>query len=160
MSEAVVTGIAGFAAYLLVVIVLLRVMRAAPSVIATGASLVVYVGTVILSSMVMSHVWFWPLSAVYWFLALCFLMIFGALYKSISFRVLLDLSLQPQHADRYDAILGRYIEGESYQDRIRVLLASGLAHGDASGLRLTSKGRRLSALLDRLQKIYKIERSG
>jgi hypothetical protein len=161
MTDALITGVTGFAAYLAVVFVLLRTLdRVAPSQTVTLASAVVYVGTMAVASLVTIRVWFWPVSATYWFLTLCFLMIFGAVYKSVSFRVLLDLSRQPNRSDRYDALLSRSIEEDSYRDRVRVLVESGLASRDTAGLRLTPKGRRLAAVLAGLHRAYRIERSG
>jgi hypothetical protein len=161
MRTAVATGLAGFAAYLLLVIVLLRTLRGmAPSLVVTIASIVAYVGTVATALASDSTVLFWPLSASYWFFALCFLMVFGAIYKSISLRILLDLSKRPHRTDRYESVLSRYVEGESYQDRLTVMLTAGLVVGGAQALRLTTKGRRLAGTVDRIQTMYKIERSG
>lgn len=161
MREAFTTGMIGFAAYLFVVVILLRALNGvAASVVVTVTSVIAYVGILAAAVVARPQVWFWPLSASYWFLTLCFLMVFGAIYKSISLRILLDLSQRPQRADRYDAILSRYIEGESFQDRLRVMLAAGLATRGSRGLQLTTKGRRLAAAVSRLQTLYKIERSG
>jgi hypothetical protein len=161
VREAIATGTIGFGAYLLLVFIGLRALRGvAASAVVTGASVIVYFGTVAAATVFGSVVRFWPLSATYWFLALCFLMVFGAIYKSISLRILLDLLRRPHGTDRYDAVLGRYIEGDSYPNRLQVMVDSGLAVRDSRELRLTDKGRRLAAAVARLQALYKIERSG
>jgi hypothetical protein len=161
MKEAITTGMVGFAAYLLLVLVLLRVLnRVAPSLVVTVSSFVAYVATLAAAVVFRSYVWFWPLSATYWFLALFFLMIFGAIYKSVSFRILLDLSQRPRRTDRYDSVLSRYVEQESYQNRLRVMVTAGLAVRRAADLELTPKGRRLAGAVARIQALYKIERSG
>ena len=45
------------------------------------------------------------MSIVFWFATLLFLMAFGALYKSVSLRILLDLLDRPGHAGLYSAVL-------------------------------------------------------
>lgn len=154
-------GMIGFAVYLLLVLVALRALRrVAASAIVTGAAVVTYVGLVAVAGASGTAVRFWPLSASYWFPSLCFLMVFGAIYKSISLRILSDLIDRPACADRYDAVLGRCIEGDSYPNRLQVMADAGLAVRGASDLCLTPKGRRLAASVARLQALYKIERSG
>ena len=106
------------------------------------------------------RVLFWPLSASYWFLAFCFLMAFGAIYKSISLRILLDLLDRPNRSESYEAILERYVQHESYQDRLGILVADGLATREHAAFQLTRKGRRIAATAHAVQRLFKIERSG
>src|SRR5205823_13309236 len=103
---------------------------------------------------------FWALSAAYWFLVLSFLMVFGAIYKSISLRILLDLLERPQHRDSYEAILDRYVVHESYRDRTRILIAHGLATFGDPGLHLTRRGQRIAVGVSQLQRFFKIKESG
>jgi hypothetical protein len=106
------------------------------------------------------RVLFWPLSASYWFLTLCFLMAFGAIYKSISLRILLDLLDRPNRSESGEAILKRYVQHESYRDRLRILVTDGLATREHAGFQLTRKGRRIAATARAVQRLFRIERSG
>ena len=161
MKQALSFGVAGFTAYVGTVLVMLRVShRTTPALVVTASSLVVYVTMIAVAASLGRPVLFWPASATYWFLAACFLMGFGAIYKSISLRILLDLLNRPGRADRYEGILNRYVQEESYQRRLSVLQEAGLAIRGAAGYEVTPKGRRLAAVVDALQRLFRIESSG
>ena len=89
-----------------------------------------------------------------------FLMAFGALYKSISLRILLDLLDRPGHAGLYSAILARYVAAESFENRLTVMQENGFAVPTPAGYALTDKGRRLAGLVGVLHRLFAIERSG
>jgi hypothetical protein len=161
MKQALGVGVAGFAVYVAAALVLLRVSnRMSPALLVTTAGLAVYAAVLGVAVMSGPGVLFWPMSAAYWFLTLAFLMGFGAIYKSISLRILLDLLDRPGHADRYEAILNRYVQHESYQHRLSVLTEGGLARRGPAGCEVTSKGRRLAAIVEALQGFFKIAYSG
>jgi len=132
----------------------------APALAVMTGSVVVYVTMLLDAAGLGRAVRFWPVSATYWFLALCFLTAFGAIYKSISLRILLDLLNRPDRSERLEAILDRYVRRESYQARLSILVADGLATQETAGFRLTPKGRRIAALVRALQRFFRIERSG
>ncbi len=160
-GQALVAGALGFGAYVAAVVILLRALsRWTPVLIVTAASIGMYLAMLGAAAGLARRVLFWPLSASYWFLALCFLMAFGAIYKSISLRILLDLLDRPNRSDSYKAVLERYVEQESYHDRLAILLAHGLATREPGGFRLTRKGRRTAAAIHAVQRFFKIERSG
>src|SRR5262245_14626887 len=158
MRLALGLGVAGFAAYVAVALVLLRVSRrTSPALLVTTTGLAVY-GMVLVAVAVPGRaVLFWPVSAAYWFFTLIFLMAFGAIYKSISLRILLDLFHQPGRADRYDTILNRYVQQESYHHRLHLLIQGELARRGPAGCEVTPKGRRLAAIVEALQGVFKIE---
>ena len=97
---------------------------------------------------------------IHYILTICFLMVFGAVYKSISLRILAELCMRPGRRDDYQAILGRYVHSESFKGRVRILIADGLATDDGDGLMLTRKGRRIAGAVAALQRLFRIERSG
>ena len=87
-------------------------------------------------------------------------MLFGALYKSVSLRMLGDLSKTTGHALPEQELLARYIEEDSFGRRVAILLEQGHAERTAEGLALSSKGRRIAAAIDRLQQAFAIRASG
>ena len=103
---------------------------------------------------------FWSLSAAYWFLVLCVLMPFGALYKSVSLRMLGELSRAAGRALPEQQLLARYIEEDSFGRRVDILLAQGHAERESERLRLTAKGRRTAAGIRLLQRTLAIRTSG
>lgn len=160
-SDCLGIGGAGFLAYLAAILVLLRLVdRMSPALVVTGTALVVYLGMLAVAAGLERPVLFWRMSAAYWFLTGSFLMMFGAIYKSISLRILLDLLDQPSWSDRHQAILDRYVERESYEERLRILAKDGLATRSPAGFQLTPKGRRLAAAVKRCQDLFRIAQSG
>ena len=160
MVYALLTGALGFVGYFAFVLVALRALRrSSPAVIATASSIVVYIVMLAAVAAGGRPVLFWPVSATYWFLALSFLMVFGAIYKSVSLRILLYLLNQPSRADHYAMILARYVETESYQDRLHILIEGGLATRGATGFQLSPMGRRIAFTILAVQTLYRIEHS-
>ena len=161
MTEAFIGGVCGFAFYFVLVVCLLRLpQRKAPVPVAITASILVYMAVLAIAMLSGRVVMFWHLSATYWFLALCFLMVFGAVYKSISLRILFDLLNQPARSELYAGILGRYIEQESYRSRLEIMMSNGLAVRLPAGFQLTEKGRRIAATTHAIQQAFNIQRSG
>jgi hypothetical protein len=161
MFSAMLAAVGGFAGYLVLVLLALRIAAATPpAVVVIFAAFAAYMGMAVMVTVVSPPFLFWATSAVYWFLAICFLMVFGAVYKSISLRILAELSMRPGGSDDYQAILGRYVHRESFQGRVRILIADGMATDSGSGLVLTPKGRRIAGPVAALQRLFRIERSG
>jgi hypothetical protein len=160
MSEAFVFGVAGALVWLAVVLVLLRVSKRSPALIVIASAGVVYVALLAVSPAIFHRLAFWPFSAAYGFLTLCGLMLFGALYKSVSLRMLGDLSKTAGHDLPEQELLARYIEEDSFARRVAILLEQGHAERTAEGLALSSKGRRIAAGIARLQQAFAIRASG
>lgn len=155
------TGAAGFVIYVATVAVLLRRTWArSPAHIAVGSAMLIYVGVIAAAMLRDGSVKFWTLSIFFWFPTVVFLMVFGATYKSISLRILVDLLGRPAQAELYSAVLARYVEAESFEKRLDVMLENGFATLSDEGYALSEKGRRLTRGVSALQKLFAIERSG
>ena len=160
MSGAFVLGAAGALLWLAVIVVLLRLSKRSPALIVVVSAALVYLAVLFAALALAQRVAFWPLSAAYGFLTLCVLMLFGALYKSVSLRMLGDLSLAVGHALPEQELLARYIEEDSFGRRVAILLKEGHALRTAEGLKLSPKGRRIAAGIYRLQQAFAIRASG
>jgi Ca2+/Na+ antiporter len=160
MSDGFVLGAAGALVWLAVVLVLLRVSKRSPALIVVASAVLVYLVLLVASPAISHRLAFWPFSAAYGLLTLCVLMLFGALYKSVSLRMLGDLSKAAGHALPEQELLARYIEEDSFGRRVAILLEQGHAQRTAEGLELSSKGRRIAAAIDRLQQAFAIRASG
>ena len=102
----------------------------------------------------------WRALAVYGFLALCFLMVFGAVYKSISLRMLLELWRAPAHRLSYAELLEQYVALESYQHRLGVILSARLATFSERRYVRTAQGRRIASMVRAIHRCYAIDQSG
>lgn len=160
MSGAFVLGGVGVLLWLAVALVLLRVSKRSPALIVIASAALVYVALLAASPAIPQPLAFWPFSAAYGLLTLCLLMLFGALYKSVSLRMLGDLSKVAGHALPEQELLARYIEEDSFGRRVAILLEQGHAERTADGLKLSSKGRRVAAAIHRLQQAFAIRASG
>jgi DNA-binding HxlR family transcriptional regulator len=161
MWTALLFGGLGFLLYLACVVIMLRIACAAgPSRIVIGAAVIVGIVTVVGALVVRPVILFWPLFASYSLLSLTFLLVFGAVYKSISLRILGDLLQRPERSDDYQRILARYIEEESYRARLSLLVSEGLAEREDARFRLTPKGGRLAKAVSNLQRFFVIRSSG
>jgi hypothetical protein len=160
MNSAFVLAGAGALLWLAAVLVLLRVMRRSPAVIVVGTAALVYLALLVASLALPMWVAFWSFSAAYGFLTLSLLMVFGALYKSVSLRILGDLSEVAGLTLPEKELLARYIEEESFDRRVAILLEQGYAERAADGLRLSNKGRRIAAAIRLLQRAFTIRASG
>jgi hypothetical protein len=161
METALAIGAAGFVTCVASTAVVLRLAPgAAPSRAAVLLAVVVGGATLGVAAATRPVVAVWPLVASYSFLSLVFLLAFGAIYKSISLRILGDLLRRPGRRDSYDAILGRYIEEESYRTRLALLVSEGLARREAAGFTLTARGERLARAVSTVQRLSHIGASG
>lgn len=157
----ILQGLFGFALYLVAVALSLRIApRVGPALLVIAVTFPIWLValTALLSMGMRAN--FWTYTTSYWFFALCFLMAFGAVYKSISLRILLDLSQKPGRSDSYSSVLARYIVEESYQNRLIVIQDKRLATRTGNGFVLTQRGRRVVRLIRAVQHVFGITRSG
>jgi hypothetical protein len=102
----------------------------------------------------------WAYVITYSCLSLIFLMGFGAVYKSLSLRILLDLSKQPNMTDSYVRIYNSYLINDSFVNRLEVIKAQKFATENDHHFSLTPRGRALSSRVRTIQQIFGIENSG
>jgi len=161
MASGIYQGIFGVFCYVGSVAIFLRLApRADPVSTVLGAGIATY-GAIMFALIVAGEdLGFWPYSVTYWFFAACFVVFFGAVYKSISLHILLDLMKRPARRDSYQRVLETYVIQESYQNRLEVVQAKQLASRVDNYFILTVRGRRLALLIDRLQRVFAIKQSG
>jgi len=156
----VVFGFAAGLAYVCSVALVLRRTTASPAALAIVLSLVDYFLLLALVLLLDIRAAFWAVSIAYWFVAVSFLMLFGAVYKSVSLRMVLDLYERPGRSAPEDAIKAGYVEADSFEHRLGVMLEAGMAEQVAGGYSLLPKGMRVALVAAALQKAFAIERSG
>lgn len=160
MSPGALLGLAAFAAYLAAVLVLQRVLPGRATPVATGVAVALYVGAPLFALGTGGRFNFWEYSAVYSCLTLAFLMAFGALYKSVSLRMLEFLLGQPQRSAAAQAVLERCVAEASFAHRLQVIESTHLATRAPAGFALTAKGRALARAVRGLHALFAIERIG
>jgi hypothetical protein len=151
-----------FVIYLITIMLVLRLIKKiSPAVLVCSSALLVYFSGLVLIDVFDYSVNFFTFSSLYWFLTLCLLMIFGAVYKSISLRMMLHLLNQPKKSDYYDAILKNYIKDQSYTNRIGILIEKKMiAPSEKNAFSLTKKGLFFARNLSLIQQFFSIKESG
>jgi hypothetical protein len=160
MEAGIAYGLLAFFLYAGAVPLLLRLRPGGePATIVLASAFVLWLATLAGLLAMAQRVNFWAYSTSYWFLVLCFLMAFGAIYKSISLRVVARLLTAPGHSESHDAI-ARDVLDRSYEERLALIADKGYADRREDGFELTQSGRRIAAMARTLQSLFGIARSG
>lgn len=150
-----------FALYAAAVFTQIRLSpRRSPALIAVGTAFLAAVASAPVALVAPANANYWHSFIVFSFSTLLYLMIFGATYKSISLRILLDLLRAPERKLSADKLFANYVSQESFHARIEVMVAHGLARRLPEGIHLTPKGRRFASAIEKVQRLYNIESSG
>ncbi len=154
-------GVVCFVFYVLAVLVVLRVDRTRePALLVVVLAAVVGVAGPVVFAWLGPAFNAWVLLASYSFLTLGFLVGFGAVYKSLSLRILLRLLDTPGRTGSYQAIFDAYLIEDSYQNRLSVIVDKGLVDLQDGQLSLTARGRVLAQRVRAIQRAFGITHSG
>src|SRR5262249_26088420 len=152
---------AGFLIYVATVAVVLhQSWTRSPARTAIAAALLVYASVIASAILREGSANFWTLSIFFWFPTVVFLMAFGATYKSISLRILVDLLGCPAQALLCVAVLAGCVEAERCEKRLEVTLEDGFATRTAEGYALSAMVRRMTRAVSALQGPFAIARGG
>lgn len=162
MQPSMALGTIFFAIYLITILLALRVLRkSTPTTVVCGSAVIVYMFSLIFIGSRNWQINFFSYSSLYWFLTLSLLMLFGAIYKSISLRMMLHLLNKLGKKDSYDTILENYIKNQSYSNRIDILFQKQLIkNSGANSFNLTEKGVKFAKKIALVQRIFSIKESG
>lgn len=151
----------GFIFFLLLMITFLVLSRTvktrSPATILCLSSIIVYFLGIVCLIVLKIFFKFFEFSSSYWFFTFSMMMVFFAVYKSISLKMMLNLKNSPATLDQ---ILSNYIQQESYKVRLNILLDNGFAEKSSEGYQLTLKGQRYAMIVSAVQKIFSIQKSG
>jgi hypothetical protein len=160
METGICQGLVAFLLYLGATPLLLRLRPASePAAVVLAAAAAFWLLSLAALLAAGQRVNFWAFSITYGFLALCFLMAFGAIYKSISLRVVAHLFGLPAHAAPGHALERQVLEA-SYQERLEIIAEKRYAHRAGESYTLSPSGSRIAARARRLQSAFRIMRSG
>lgn len=161
LPEGLLHGALAFAAYVVAVLVLLRLARRTePALVTVAAAFGICLLALPVFVLAGQRLNLWVYLVSYWFLATSFLMAFGAVYKSLSLRILMDLLDKPGRSDDYQDIFSRYLVQDSYQNRLGVIVDKGLVTLHGGRYELSERGHRLARNVRAVQLWFGITRSG
>lgn len=158
--NALLVGLCCFAAHVAVTLVWLRVTRGPSPVVRHAASaLGTHAVGVLVGAWVAGPFAYWPVAAVSGFGAVCWLFAFSAVYKSVSLRILSQLSRTPGHLLPFEVIASDYVRPE-FEARVAVLVKMGCAEDVADGYAATAAGNATARRIAGVQRACGIEASG
>ena len=161
MEASILHGLLAFMLFVVGVALALRALRRSePALIVMSLGLGIFLLAIPSLLFAGRSINLWAFTVSYWFFTVSFLMIFGALYKSISLRILRDLLEKPDRFERYNTILARYVAEESYQSRLEVIRERRLAVQTGNRYALTARGQHIARWVRTMQNLFGIKRSG
>ena len=102
---------------------------------------------------------YWNATAVFCFGVMSYIYVFGAVYKSISLRILMDLTRRPARTIEFSDISDRQIP-EIFNERSVILIEGGLVDADGDTFVPTPAGQRLAARIARARRLFAIGDTG
>lgn len=161
MAEAIIWGVCGFGFYVTTCLVALRLCRRqTPTALVIGLAPAGGIVSCIIGLIFDETLKFWGVFATYCFLTICFLMAFGAVYKSISIRMLAELNASHGGRMTMSQLLDGYVQGDSFPHRIQILYDHGFVSPGESALHLTPKGATFARRIMKVQRVFGITESG
>lgn len=151
-----------FGIYVLSILLGLRLIsKFSPTTIVCFNAILIYFIALACACLNKHTINFFALSSLYWFLVLSLLMYFGAIYKSISLRVMSNLLMQPEKKDLYESILRTYIKDQSYHNRVEILSTKEMIYElPNQTYALSDTGMAFVEKLIFIQRIFSIKESG
>lgn len=160
MTE-ILWGWAGTILHILLTALAIRLLdRKSPAALAILCGLAAYTLLTAVVILAIDRPAFWAYTISFGFGSICFLMVFGAVYKSISLRVLLDLLQAPGRSLETARLMQEYVRKDSFERRIDVMVENGFARSENGSLVLLPKGRRIASSVQAVQNLFAITRSG
>lgn len=151
-----------FMIYLLTIIISLRLFKnISPTIQVCSFPILIYCLGLTVIVILKVKILFFLFSSLYWFLTISLLMVFGAVYKSISLRMMLNLLKKPNKAELYEIVLKKDIENKSYLERVNILQKKNwIKPSKNQTFVLTERGRFFAKSIGLLQALFSIKESG
>lgn len=131
----------------------------APVAILAFASLTAHALSSLLGVTLVHPFAYWNASAVFCFGVMSYVYVFGAVYKSISLQILMDLTRRPARTIEFTDISDRQIP-EIFNERSAILIEGGLVHADSDTFVPSPSGQRLAAKIARARRLFAIGDTG
>jgi hypothetical protein len=137
--------------------------RIAPVAILAIAAIVSHVASILVGAMTVAHFQYWNAASVFGLGVMLYVFAFGAVYKSVSLEILLDLSRRPGAAAPLDDIVYRKVP-EIFRGRTDILVEGGQVERsvELAGPRflVTASGRATALRIGALRRAFTIGDTG
>lgn len=130
-----------------------------PVLILAAVAVLSHLAGVILGFACVSQFKYWNAASIFSFAVMGYIFAFGAVYKSVSLEILLDVAKRPEREVPLSDIVGRQVPG-IFWGRVAILVDSGLVEQIDSKFTPTAAGRKLATRITRLRRAFAIGDTG
>ena len=130
-----------------------------PVVVLALAAVISHLASVVLGIAFVPQFRYWNAASVFSFGVMSYIFAFGAVYKSVSLEILLDVSARPAREVPLRDIVEQKVPG-IFRGRTDILVDSGLAERTGSSFVATAAGRKLADRIARLRRAFAIGDTG
>ena len=130
-----------------------------PVVILAAAAVIAHLTISVLAARLEPSFQYWTAASVFCFGAIVYVQVFGAVFKSISLRILLDLTRRPGGRIDLDEISLQQIP-HIFAERCDILIETGMVAHDHDGFVPTAAGRKLARRVAWFRRLFGIGDSG
>jgi hypothetical protein len=157
-------GLAGILLFAMLAPVMQTVARRmnapiAPVAILAIAAVVSHVASVLLGVMTVRQFQYWNAASIFGFGAMLYVFAFGAVYKSVSLEILLDLARRPGRTATLLEIVDRKAP-EIFLGRTDILIGDGLVERAGSCFVVTGTGRATAGRIAQMRRAFAIGETG
>jgi hypothetical protein len=157
-------GVAGIALFAILAPIMQAVARRAASPVAPVTILAIAAVTshgasVLLGAETVQHFQYWNAASIFGFGVMGYVFAFGAVYKSVSLEILLEVAQRPGHAAPLSDIVDR-LAPDIFRGRAEILVSGGQAERTGGSFVATMAGRTLAARVARIRRKFVVGDSG
>jgi hypothetical protein len=157
-------GLAGVALFAILAPLMQAIARRATSPIAPVsvlaiAAVVSHVASVLLGVATLVQFQYWDTASLFGFGVMLYVFAFGAVYKSVSLEILLDLEQRPGHSALLADIVDHKVP-EIFRGRTDILVSGGHVEHAGPSFAVTAAGRAISARIAQMRRAFAIGDTG
>ena len=130
-----------------------------PVMILAIVAVISHLASVLLGVVMVQRFQYWSAASIFSFGVMSYIFAFGAVYKSVSLEMLLDIAMQPGRGVPLSDIIEHQVPG-IFNGRTRILIHSGLAERIGPLVATTPTGRKFADRIVRLRRAFAIGDSG
>ena len=130
-----------------------------PAILLGVAAIITHVLSVALGVMNVTQFQYWNAASIFGFGVMGYVFAFGAVYKSVSLEILLDVAQRPGHAAPLADIVDR-LAPDIFRRRADILVDGGQVERIGASFAVTVKGRAFAGKLARVRRAFAVGDSG
>ena len=123
------------------------------------AAVISHAASVLLGFATVQQFQYWNAASLFSFGAMLYVFAFGAVYKSVSLEILLDLAQRPGHTAALSDIVDRKVP-EIFRGRTDILVSGGQVERTGASFAVTAAGRAVAARIAQMRSAFAIGDTG